>query len=185
MRMNSYIRHPSVAAPFIYVTPYFVNRCKKRRTKHEDGGHPVLHASLRYILAPTRRSRRSKVKAHDPIQRWDHSFHSFRYVTNCYFALKMPVLRPGVKPLFHGSNLCFFRAASCFTDQTCVSCSLIMYRAWANVLPPPKPALKPLKCRAPYWQVPRRYGCPCATGRPGDRGTKQNWRARHFRVAHV
>ena len=41
------------------------------------------------------------------------------------------------------SYIFFFRAASCFTDHTFVSCSLIMYRAWANVLLPPKPVLKP------------------------------------------
>ena len=47
---------------------------KKKRTTHESGAYPALRVSPRYVLAPFRRSRRGKVKARDPIQRWDHSF---------------------------------------------------------------------------------------------------------------
>ena len=82
MRMNSYIRYPSVAVPYFVLFGYMplrfvkslLGKKTKKRTKHERGAHLVLYALPRSILAPSRRSRRSKVKAHDPVQRWDHSF---------------------------------------------------------------------------------------------------------------
>ena len=74
-------------------------------TKHERGNGSVLRVSPRYILAPFRRSRRGKVKARDPIQRWDHSFQ-----VCCQLLLYLK--NAGVAP--PGSN-------HCVTDQTFVS----------------------------------------------------------------
>jgi hypothetical protein len=108
-----------------------------------------------------------------------------RYVVDCCFIPKIPVRRPRYLALLVCAYMFFVRAASCFTDQSFVSCSLIMYRAWANVLLPPKPVLNSRNIATHYKQVWIPYGRPRATGRPGDRGTNQNWRARNFRVAHV
>ena len=124
MRMNSYIRYPSVAVhPIAYVRPvfaffffvFFFQRFLE--TKHERGNGPVLRVSPRYILAPFWRSRRGKVKARDPIQRWDHSFQVccrlLLYLNNAGVAT--PGLNLGFtdqtfflshRILFYGSNLC-------------------------------------------------------------------------------
>ena len=110
MRMNSYSRYPSVAAPVRFSAASFCIfwSCFLQRffeTKHERGNGPVLRVSPRYILAPFRRSRRGKVKARDPIQRWGYSFQ-----VCCQLLLYLKnagVATPGL-------NLCF-------TDQTFVS----------------------------------------------------------------
>ena len=74
-------------------------------TKHERGNGSVLRVSPRYILAPFRRSRRGKVKARDPIQRWDHSFQVCSQLL--LYLKNAGVATPGL-------NLCF-------TDHTFVS----------------------------------------------------------------
>ena len=74
-------------------------------TKQGRGAGPVLLVLARYTLAPFRRSRRGKVKARDPIQRWDHSFQVCSQ-------LVLYLRNAGVAP--PASNLCF-------TDQTFVS----------------------------------------------------------------
>jgi hypothetical protein len=66
-----------------------------------------------------------------------------RSVVDGYFIPKLPVPRRPFSALLVCAYMFFFRVASCFTGQSFVSCSLIMYRAWANVLLPPNPALKP------------------------------------------
>ena len=104
MRINSYSRYPSVAVRvrfsavsflhffrFVFLQRFF-------ETKYERGNGLVLRVSPRYILAPFRRSRRGKVKARDPIQRWDHSF---QVCSQLLLYLK----NAGVAP--PGSNLCF------------------------------------------------------------------------------
>jgi hypothetical protein len=65
-----------------------------------------------------------------------------RSVVDGYFIPNSPVPRRPFSALLVCAYMFFFRAASCFTDQSFVSCSLIMHRAWANVFLPPKPALK-------------------------------------------
>ena len=113
MRMNSYSRYPSALCSrtmmvsvwpvFAFFSFFFFERFFE--TKHERGHGLVLRVSPRYILAPFRRSRRGKVKARDPIQRWDHSFQVCSQ-------LLLYLENAGVAP--PASNLCF-------TDQTFVS----------------------------------------------------------------
>ena len=72
---------------------------------------------------------------------------------------------------FYGSNLCFAQS----DDVPWLgNCSFV-----------PQARIQVTKCRAPLWQVSRPHGRPRATGRPCDRGTSRNSRARLFRVAHV
>ncbi len=86
-------------------------------TKQGRGAGPVLLVLARYTPAPFRRSRRGKVKARDPIQRWDHSFQVccrlLLYLNNAGVAT--PGLNLGftdqtfvlsLRILFYGSNLC-------------------------------------------------------------------------------
>ncbi len=82
---------------FVFLQRFF-------ETKHERGHGLVLRVSPRYILAPFRRSRRGKVKARDPIQRWGHSFQ-----VCCQLLLYLK--NAGVAP--PGSN-------PCVTDRTFV-----------------------------------------------------------------
>ena len=81
----------------------------------------------------------AKLKLTTPSSAWTIPF---RCVVYCYFVPKLPVLRPHASAVLSRSCIFFFRATSCFTDQTFVSRSLMMYRGWANVLLPPKLVFK-------------------------------------------
>ncbi len=113
MRMNSYIRLYSVllcselCVMCSRICISLKKKTKKKRKNDERGAYPVLLAWPRCILAPFRRSRRGKVKvkAHDPIQRWDNSFQVCSQLL--LYLKNAGVATPG-------SNLRF-------TDQTFVS----------------------------------------------------------------
>ena len=66
----------------------------------------------------------------------------FRSVAYFSFTQKFPVSRPHTSAVLSRSCIFFFRAASFFTDQTCVLHSLAMYRGWVIVLLPPKLVFK-------------------------------------------
>jgi len=58
----------------------------------------------------------------------------FRFVVYCYFDSKLPVSRPRTSAVLSRPYIFFFRAASCFSDQTCVSRCLMAYHFWANLI---------------------------------------------------
>ncbi len=79
-------------------------------------------------------------------------------------------MRPRISALLSRSYIFFFRAASFFTDQTFVSCSLIMYRAWANVFLLPKPVFKPKNVMPHIGRFRGDMGAPAQLAGPAIEG---------------
>jgi hypothetical protein len=77
----------------------------------------------------------------------------FRSVAYFSFTQKFPVSRPHTSAVLSRSYIFFFRAASFFTDQTCVSHSLTMYRGWVIVLLPPKLVFKSKNALPRYGRI--------------------------------
>ena len=146
MRMNSYSRYPSaVAVPyfvlFVYMPLVFVNSPKQEKKERATTTSAwswmlCLFAFLLLLGAVAE----AKLKLTTPSSA---GIIPSRSVVDCCFIPKNTVRKPRYFALLVCAYMFFFRPASCFTGQSSVSCSLIMYRACANVLLPPKPALNP------------------------------------------
>ena len=94
----------------------------------------------------------------------------FRSVASCFFTPKLPLSRPRTSAVLSRSCIFFFRAASCFTEQTCVSRSLMMYRGWANVLFPPKLVFKSQNVVPHYGRFPGLMDAPAQPAGPAIEG---------------
>jgi hypothetical protein len=124
MRMNSYIRHPSVAVPYSfmsqYVRPVFVVSdvtTKKQKTNDAAASarcysHRLFAFSLLLGVVAE-----AKLKPTTPSSA---GIIPFRYVANCYFTLRMPVLHHPVqtfvsriKPLFLSRRILFYGSNPC------------------------------------------------------------------------
>ncbi len=74
------------------------------------------------------------------------------------------------RPLLFARTCFSFAPHLCFTDQSFVSCSLIMYRAWANVLLPPRPALESQNVAHRIGRFPDHMDLPAQLAGPAIEG---------------